>query len=274
MTRTLWSINLALFLALLSGAEASWPETGKPEAPAPSLPPSSQLLSNLAYQASFNREHKQSDWVFYGLGPAELRNCVNRSGSFRADPRLTKGQGPEPADYSGSGFDRGHLTPAADNRWTETAMKESFLLTNVSPQRARFNGGIWARLEALVRAWALESRGLWVATGPLLKKGLAEIGDNVTVPEYFYKALAAKDGSRAIAFVLPVDASGELSRYELTIDQLENISGLDFLKGMRGEEELEQQNDAAAWNLRAKFAALPCSASVPTMMEWSWGIAP
>ena len=262
-------ITLALLLALLPSAQAS-----SRFEPAPALPPSSLLLKNSAYHASFNREHKQADWVFYPLGRSELRNCVDRNGSFRADPRLARGEGPELADYAGSGYDRGHLIPAADNRWNALPMRESFLLTNVSPQPSRFNGGIWARLEALVRAWTLESGGLFVATGPLLKRGLKTIGAGVSVPEYFYKALASKDGSKAIAFLLPVDASGELSKYEMSVDQLESISGLDFLEGMSGEEELERGFDASAWNLKAKFTALPCSKAEREPFGWSWGIAP
>lgn len=270
-------IPLALFFALLPGAEAA-PRFE----PKPLLPPSSRLLENTAYDTSFNRAHKQADWVFYGLGKRELRNCVGRNGSFRADDRLQRGEGPELSDYSGSGFDRGHLTPAADNRWSAVAMRESFLLTNVSPQPSRFNGGIWAKLEALIRAWALEGEGLWVATGPLLKKGLPSIGAGVSVPEYFYKALATKDGTRAVAFVLPTDASGELTKYEMSVDQLEGISGLDFLAGMDREEELEGAFDAGKWDLKAKFTALPCSkgkagmfsALAPEVAEWSGNIGP
>lgn len=137
-------------------------------------------------------------------------------------------------------------------------MSESFLLTNVTPQPSRFNSGIWARLEGLVRAWALEMDGLWVATGPLLKQGLPTIGSGVSVPEYFFKVLAAKDGSKAIAFLLPSDASGDISRYEMSVDQLEAISGLDFLSGMPGEERLENSFEKTSWSLGSKFSPLPC----------------
>ena len=263
-------ITLALFLALLPGAEAALPRFE----PSPLLPPSSRLLKNTAYDASFNRAHKQADWVFYGLSKRELRNCVERNGSFRADERLERGIGPELSDYSGSGYDRGHLPPAADNRWNAVAMRESFLLSNVSPQPSRFNGGIWARLEALVRAWAAQGEGLWVATGPLLRPKLPVIGTGVSVPEYFYKALATKDGTRAVAFVLPVDASGELTKYEMSVDQLENISGLDFLAGMDREEELEGSYNASQWDLKAKFTARPCSGKGQQgFFEWTGTLA-
>lgn len=253
---------------LAAAAQEALPPRAEPPSgprldPSPALPGSSILLKNTSYRASFNRAHKQADWVYYALGKNELRNCVQRNGSFRSDDRLQRGEGPELSDYSGSGFDRGHMSPAADNRWSAVAMRDSFLLTNVSPQPGRFNGGIWGRLEALVRAWALEAGGLFVTTGPLLKPKLPKIGSGVSVPEYFYKVLAARDGSKAVAFVLPADANGELTRYETSVDQLEEISGLDFLLAIPGEDELEKTNDASKWDLNARFTAPPCSGQAP-----------
>jgi endonuclease G, mitochondrial len=262
-------------LVLLAMTAASQP-FGAAEAlrirPQPMLPSQSRLLENLAYETSFNFLHKQADWVFYGLGKWELRHCVERSGPFRVDTRLKSGEGAEVSDYSGSGFDRGHLSPAADNRWSPLAMRESFLMTNVSPQNSRFNSGIWARLESLVRAWASEGDGLWVATGPLLKRDLPTIGNGVSVPEYFYKALASKDGTRAIAFLLPSDASGDLARYELSIDHLEEISGLNFLAGIEKEAELESSYVASKWDLRAKFAPRPCKSTEKSPFDFASGL--
>jgi endonuclease G, mitochondrial len=247
-----------------------------PGDPAPRLPSRSVLLENLAYSASFNAAYKQADWVFYALGANELRGCVKRANSFRPDPRIPAGQGPELSDYKGSGFDRGHLTPSGDNRWSAQAQSESFLLTNMSPQPSRFNSGIWARLELLVRAWAKNMGGLWVATGPVLRDGLPTIGaGRVAVPEHYYKVLASfEEGrARAVAFLLPTDASGDFSRYSMTVDQLEAVTGLDFLVGLQGEEEAEGAVDLARWDTRAKFSYLPCQAVSPTKEQWAWGLS-
>ncbi len=246
-------------------------------APSPVLPGGSILLENTAYEASYNARYKQSDWIFYELGSRELRACVERSNSFRADPRLPENQAAQLSDYKGSGFDRGHLIPAGDNRWHATAMRESFLLSNISPQIGKFNGGIWGKLEGLVRAWAKNLGGLWVTTGPVLSSKLPTIGaGRVAVPEYFYKVLSTTDtaGSEAVAFLLPTDASGDLGRYAMTVDKLEEITGLDYLAGLENEAEAESRFNLATWDPKAKFTYLPCSASAPDYLEWAWGLTP
>jgi endonuclease G len=243
--------------------------------PAPRQPGGSILLENTANLNAYSPEYKQPLWVFYGLGGNELRSCVERGNNFHADSRLPSNQASQLADYKGSGFDRGHLSPAGDNRWSADAMRESFALSNMSPQVSRFNSGIWAKLENLVRAWAKNLGGLWVATGPILKDGLPTIGaSRVAVPEYFYKVLATREEGRtkAVAFLLPTDASGDLSRFEMTVDKLEEITGLDFLSGMDGEEEAESHYESGAWDTKAKFQYFPCNAVAPGALEWSWGI--
>jgi endonuclease G len=267
-----WRISAALLLSLFPLAARAL----APGDPAPRLPSRSLLLENMAYSASYNAAHKQADWVFYALGANELRACVKRANSFRPDQRIPANQGPQLSDYKGSGFDRGHLTPSGDNRWSALAQSESFLLTNMSPQPSRFNSGIWARLELLVRAWAKNMGGLWVATGPVLRDGLPTIGGGrVSVPEYYYKALATFENgrARAIAFLLPTSASGDYSQYAMTVDQLEAVTNVDFFVHLAGEEEAEGAIDLARWDTRAKFSYLPCQAIFPTKEQWAWGLS-
>jgi len=266
-----WWKSVLLLLTLTPLAALSSPENPEPE-----LPDRSLLLKNTAYSASYNAAYKQSDWIFYALGKNELQSCAKRSNSFRVDPRVPSEQAAQLADYKGSGFDRGHLTPAGDNRWSAAAMSESFLLSNVSPQPSRFNGGIWAKLEGLVRAWAKNMGGLWVTTGPLLENALPTIGDGrVAVPKQFYKVLATMENGdfRAVAFLLPTDASGDLGKYAMTVNQLENITGLDFLVEMEREEESESKIDLERWDLKARFEYFPCTAIAPGVFEWAWGLS-
>ena len=264
-------IKLSLFLALIPAEGFA-----SPDFPAPELHENSLALKNTATSASYNREHKQADWVFYPLGENELEACVDRGNAFHPDPRLDRGDAAELADYKGSGFDRGHLSPAGDNRWSQAAMDESFLLTNVSPQPAAFNRGIWSRLESLVRAWA-KDKSLWVTTGPVLSGTLKTIGDDkVSVPEYFYKVLATQEGDKhdAVAFVLPNDATGDFSQYEMTVSKLEDISGLHFLSGLSDEDEAKSSIDPALWNLHATFSYVPCKSVKPGTLDWAWGLSP
>ena len=232
-------------------------------APLPDFPPESIALEKTALEISYNPEHKQANWVFYPLGPKELRNCYNRNANFRADPELEDADAAQLSDYKDSGYDRGHLSPAGDNKWSKDAMTDSFLLSNVSPQPPAFNQHVWNKLEGLVRAWASAAQGLWVTTGPLLTRRLPTIGENeISVPEYFFKVLATKSGKRknAIAYLVPVDANGDdFSRYAMTVDELERITGLDFLQGIDDEKSLEARLDLSNWDEDAKFKYTPCN---------------
>ena len=247
-----------LLIALALGLAAA-PASASAIRPEPSLSEGSLSLKKTTLAISYNPHHKQADWVFYPLGPDQLRNCVNRAKNFRADESLTRETRAELSDYAGSGYDRGHLSPAADNKFSGAAMSESFLLSNISPQPPGFNQGIWARLENLVRAWALKFGGLYVATGPVLKNHLPVIGrGRVSVPEAYYKVLVTQDESRALALLLPVNASGDLQAYVTTVDEVERLTGTDFNRGVRNEEKLESETHPDDWNFRASYQPLPC----------------
>ena len=228
---------------------------GAVDAPAslPAYPKGSYALDKKALTISFNPLHHEADWVFYDLGPEHLKNCVQRTDNFRADPALPSGLSPTLNDYRNSGYDRGHLSPAGDNKWSTEAMHESFLLSNISPQPAAFNRGIWSKLESLVRGWANESGGLWVTTGPVLKRGLATIGaSRISVPDSFYKVLITKDGRRAIALELSTDDRGDLRQYARAVKTVEEESGLTFFAGLN-DDSLKNDFDPREWNFSARF---------------------
>lgn len=235
-------------------------------APAPHLPDGSLSLKKTSLSIGYNPEHKQADFVFYPLSRRELRNCVGRKNNFRPDPTLSSDTAAQLSDYSGSGYDRGHLSPAADNKWSAQAMSESFLLSNISPQPPRFNQGIWGRLENLVRAWAMKGEGLWVTTGPVLHSQLPTIGENrVSVPEYFYKVLLTKDANpKALALLLPTTANENLQEYAISIDELERMTGLNFLQDLdpRAEDQLEAEVNLHGWDFRARYNSPPCKSGM------------
>ncbi|MFN3446796.1 MAG: DNA/RNA non-specific endonuclease, partial [Bacteroidia bacterium] len=188
---------------------------------------------NITYHNGFtlcyNKTHEQSIWVAYQLTAAETQGTAQRSNKFEPDPKVKGGTATD-ADYKQSGYDRGHLAPAADMSWSEEAMQESFYYSNMSPQVPSFNRGIWKKLEEQVRDWALQFDEVYVATGPILTSGLPRIGPNkVSVPSLYYKALLVygNKGKQAIAFVLPNEASQQpLNNYIITIDSLENLTGI------------------------------------------------
>ena len=177
---------------------------------------------------------------------------IQRSNDFESDPNVRTGSATD-RDYKGSGYDRGHLAPAADMSSSANTMQESFYYSNMSPQDPSFNRGIWKKLEELVRDWAVDYKSVYVVTGPVLSDGLPTIGPNqVSVPKYYYKViLDHHEHPKAIAFILPNQGSKEsLTRYVVSIDELEKITGIDFFPGLVDKEEnaLEKEVCIACWS--------------------------
>ena len=159
-------------------------------------------------------------------------------------------------NYKNSGYDRGHLCPAGDRRFSYEAYHETFLTSNISPQNREFNSGVWNFLEQKVRYWAKKYDGVYVVTGGVLKEGLPTIGDeNVSVPEEFYKIiLDASDGNfKVLAFLIPNKATNE-SFYEFVVpvDDIEAKTGIDFFSSLPDaiEEKLEVSIDLKSWGKR------------------------
>ena len=194
-----------------------------------------KLIQHAGYSFVYSEEHEQAKWIAYVLNNKELDGTFGRSDNFREDPSVSSGSASN-LDYAKSGYDRGHLAPAADMKWSEQAMSESFYYSNMSPQLPAFNRGIWKILEEKLRDWALENDSILIVTGPILpsknEMKLATIGNNsVAVPEYYYKAILdfKKEKSKSIAFILPNKGSKmPLKSFVVTIDSLEKLSKIDF----------------------------------------------
>lgn len=198
-----------------------------------------QIIIHSAYTLSYNETHEQADWVAYELTREEVLNDLyDRTDNFREDPDVISGSA-QLSDYYMSGYDRGHLAPAADMSWSETAMSESFYMSNMSPQVHAFNAGKWSYLEAQVRAWADLYNGVYVISGPVLSAGLPTIGDNkVSVPAYFYKVIVKSDLSGGIAFLLPnEDLELSFKNYAVTIDFVEEQTRIDFFEKLKESDQ-------------------------------------
>jgi endonuclease G, mitochondrial len=147
------------------------------------------------------------------------------------------------------------MAPAGDMKWSARAMSESFLLSNMSPQEPGFNRGIWSRLEAQVRDWAIKNDSIIVITGPVLKSVKKYIGkDHVGVPDYYFKVIAdiSAPSYKVIAFLLPNRSStGDVMNYTVTIDSVERITGYNFFPLMHDKEmktRMEKYNYARLWH--------------------------
>jgi len=204
------------------------------------------------YSFNYNEQHEQANWVAYLLTRAELEGTTKRTDNFRPDETVATGTATK-KDYSGSGYDRGHLAPAADMAWSETAMSESFYFSNMSPQLPGFNRGIWKKLETLVRKFGTNYDSIFVATGPVFYEVLDTIGkNNVSVPAHYYKALMrfTERGPIAIGFILPHESSSEqLSTFVVSIDSLESFTQIDFFPGLQDSTEqiMEKEYCLSCW---------------------------
>lgn len=210
---------------------------------------SSAVIQHYAFTLEYSEADEQPRWVAYMICRSRVDGPYSRKVTpgcqFHAD-NAVRTKSATPADYKGSGYSRGHLVPAADMKWDSLAQVETFLLSNISPQRDNFNSGVWNRMEMQVRRWADEYDTLFVVTGPLLSDGGAErIGDNrVTVPTAFYKAIYFPARHQAVGFLIPHEKSkAHLSTFAMSIDELEEKTGIDFFAGMTDEVSIESSYD-------------------------------
>lgn len=211
-----------------------------------------EVVRHTYFALSYDEDHEQAEWVAYELTRDRLNEkWAERPNTFRPDPDV-RTESATPRDYAGSGYDKGHLCAAADMAFNNKAIDETFFMSNMSPQVAAFNGGVWRELEECTRDWARKFNRLCIATGPVLTQTpLGSIGfSKVTVPGAYYKVLYAPEQHKAIAFVMPNELSAKpVMDYAVSIDEVEKLTGLDFfpslLKGM--DEEIEGSLDKDAW---------------------------
>lgn len=211
---------------------------------------SGEIVKHTYYSLAYSEDDEQAYWVFYQLTPELINGTQSRTDDFRADPLVGSGSA-SLADYAGSGYDRGHLCPAADMTLNKTSMSETFFLSNMSPQVAGFNRGIWSTVEDQVRKWALEFNGLDVATGPIFKDNLGTIGINqVTVPGYYYKVLYSEKKKIMLGLILQnKSGSKPIDQFVVKVDDIESMTGIDFFSGLPDENEnkLEGSISLVGW---------------------------
>lgn len=245
-------IKLLLF-ALFLGVNVSYSQVNEPKYELVKSTDQCQSVEHTAYTLCFKDEYKQACWVAYSLTKEHAVSSHERTNKFIVDP-MVKGGTATNKDYSASGYDRGHLAPAADMGWSNITMKESFYFSNMSPQNPSFNRGIWKKLEEQVREWAIEYDKIYIAAGPILTHGLPTIGPNkVAVPQYFYKVVLDMRGDKpkAIGFIFPNAASQEpIQRYAVTVDSVEKLAHLDFFYQLSDniQKEVESKINLASWN--------------------------
>lgn len=205
-----------------------------------------EIIRHKGYTLSFSDYHKQARWVSYTLTKAKSKSVIERGNQFRQDPLVKHGSATN-EDYKNSGYDRGHLAPAADQGYSAETMKESFYLSNMSPQEPGFNRGIWKNLESQVREWVSLDSALYIVSGGILQNGLPVIGPNkVSIPEAYYKVILVSNHGhpKGIGFIMPNKKSSyPLLRYAVTIDSVESRSGIDFYCKLPDKLEMQAESE-------------------------------
>ena len=211
-----------------------------------------EVVRHEFYTLSYSEPHEQAEWVTYELKKSHLTNDDRKRPYFIEDPKVSS-KSADWRNYRGSGYDRGHLCPAGDRRFSEQAYNETFYTSNISPQDKKFNAGVWNRLEQQVRNWCRLYGDLIVVTGGVLGEGLEEIGDeDVDVPRAFYKIILRKEGeqTKVLAFLMDArESEAPLNSFLVPIDSLEAKTGLDFFRKQpqSWQEKVEETVDLTDW---------------------------
>ena len=217
------------------------------ETPISLAPRQEQIIRHSGYTVSYNKDLKIPNWVSYELTREETKGKEKRGNRFITDPLVT-GPIATNADYTRSGYDKGHMAPAADMKWSPEAMKESFYFSNMCPQHPQLNRRGWKNLEDKIRNWAIADSAIIIICGPIIEKQPKTIGKNkVVVPQQFFKVVLSPfvKPIRAIGFLFNNEQAGEpLSSYVVTVDSIESLTNMDFFAPLPDEIENRIEADA------------------------------
>lgn len=245
-------VSFLVFLLFTSGCCCAQDVKGRMEMP--EITKDDVILDYTGFTVSYNCETLTPKWVAYELTKEEIDGDVSRRSGYSMDLDF-HGRQAMREDYSNSSWDKGHMAPAADMKWSERAMKESFYLTNVCPQNHSLNGKSWHALEKRVRSWAQQYGRVYTVCGPVYGENkYGKIGKNgVQIPDAFFKAVLVpyEESYAGVAFLMENDEiSHPISQSYMTIDDLELIIGIDLFVNLAFEaDKTEHQVICSIWNI-------------------------
>ena len=216
-------------------------ETTAPEAESTKItmmkvsPKKEIILDHKYFVVSYNEDHKLPNWVSYQLLASNLKKGIaHRRDKFFADPTLISMKVPyaKPTDFNGKIYDRGHLAPSEDFIWDQDANDETFVMSNMTPQKKKLNRGAWKSLETKVRNWACTEEEIKVISGPVLEKDLKKFKSKVSIPQKFFKIVIDETPpKKAIAFVFEQDDKKfDTSSKATSLAEAEKLAGYQFEK--------------------------------------------
>ncbi|MCD7976131.1 MAG: DNA/RNA non-specific endonuclease [Tannerellaceae bacterium] len=214
-----------------------------------------QVIQHEGFNFSYNSDYRIANWVAYELTEKEAKSKeVERTNKFIPDP-LVKGATATNEDYVRSGYDKGHLAPAGDMKWSAKAMRESFYFSNICPQAPGLNRGIWKTLEDQARLWAIHNNAVFIVTGPVIEENLEKLGKNkVGIPNTFYKVICTvvDDKPTGVGFLFENREykKTSLKSMAIPIDSVEKVTGIDFFYSFPEEwqKEMESKVEWKYWS--------------------------
>lgn len=212
-----------------------------------------RVLVNMGYVVGYSDALGNPLWAAYRVSDIDLKDAPPRPDDFRPDDRTTARI--DSGVYNRSGYDRGHMAPnyAIATRYGRTAQEETFLMSNITPQKHSLNAGLWKDLEHRIATnYPARFGEVWVIAGPIFGPRPEKLRRRVAIPDAFFMIIVDEsDGRvRAEAFVMPQDATGnDLEKYLVSVDEIEQRTGLDFLAALPDEAEnaLEAKKASRVW---------------------------
>ncbi len=215
------------------------------------------VLDRGCFAVGWSPKLRHPVWVAYHV-PADARYSIDTRPGFTKDKNAVNS--PPGASYGSSGYDRGHMAPnhAIASRFGEDAQKQTFLMSNIAPQSPSLNRGVWREIEhRIADLWTAKWGEIWVVVGCISEEGGEKVsGTEIDVPRKFYQVVVAQKGMdvRAFAVVIPqeVEPRAWPARHLVSIDELEEMTGLDFLPELPGfiQSPLEAELPSRLWPIR------------------------
>ena len=230
------NLILALLMALISlSVEANPIDDKCPDfvvwgAPVIKTEGNNQYVCHTGYALNYNNRTRVPYYVVEHVKKANLGGAAARGNDFREDPAIPVQFRATLADYTASGYDRGHMAPAADFTWSAQVMSESFFLSNMMPQNPGNNRGIWKYLEEQTRAIATKLGDVYVITGTVYDSTVVPKIGNVEVPNRIYKIVIDAKTGRTLAHLFPnikLEVA-DIDKYAVTVADIEQLTGINF----------------------------------------------
>ena len=233
------------------------------------IPNKKDITKHHALVISYNEEHEQANWVAHKINKKIIDGNVSRTNNFRVDSQIKSGSSEEkdyflktklPSGkytYDGFGYDRGHLAPSADFKWSKTALSDSYYYSNMSPQLPEFNRKGWANIEGFLRSYVYENEtDLLVVTGPFYNENVNKSErsiNNMSIPDYFFKVAVDLKNMLGVGFLVAHEKlTSPIESYMVSIDSIEAFTGYDFNFQLPDstENKLEKEMKVKSWQIK------------------------